>query len=171
MASLVEETDAEERGKDKKGSTQLCIDNSNMENDGRKPNISTGIRRLTKKSMQLTNNFNESRIIGEGSFGHVYRGINKNPEEREYAIKVLSDELLRKYNNVFGEEHAGELRITFNHQSIVNIVGYCQHSNERYIIYSFLKWHIAEKLRDEIDPLLWHQRLCLYTRNCYPSYA
>ena len=126
-----------------------------------------GLRRFDKNEIvQLTNNFNESRIVGQGSFGNVYRGIdNSNPEEPEYAIKVLSDELRHgsTQQQQFGERtFANELHALtrFNHPSIVNIVGYCQHNNERYIIYTFLRnGTLHEKLRDENDPLQWHQRL------------
>ena len=99
MASLVEETDAERRARQRQERLNAIVHQQQQHGERRQENqnieMPRGLRRFDKNEIvQLTNNFNESRIIGEGSFGHVYRGINNNnPGEREYAIKVLSDEL------------------------------------------------------------------------------
>jgi len=74
---------------------------------------------------QITNDFDEERILGSGGFGTVYKGVHESLGE--IAVKVLhtisgldDKEFHKEFNNLRG----------LKHQNIVELVGFCKESEE-----------------------------------------
>uniref|UniRef100_N1QS09 Cysteine-rich receptor-like protein kinase 41 n=1 Tax=Aegilops tauschii TaxID=37682 RepID=N1QS09_AEGTA len=72
----------------------------------------------------ITNNFSEDRIIGEGGFAVVYKGVLDNGEE--IALKKLTH--TGTEDTKFADEFNNIVRA--RHQNIVQYVGYCYHPAE-----------------------------------------
>uniref|UniRef100_A0A453MHA0 Protein kinase domain-containing protein n=1 Tax=Aegilops tauschii subsp. strangulata TaxID=200361 RepID=A0A453MHA0_AEGTS len=81
----------------------------------------------------ITNNFSEDRIIGEGGFAVVYKGVLDNGEE--IALKKLTH--TGTEDTKFADEFNNIVRA--RHQNIVQYVGYCYHPgrwiehNQQYV--------------------------------------
>ncbi|XP_015637316.1 putative serine/threonine-protein kinase-like protein CCR3 [Oryza sativa Japonica Group] len=86
-----------------------------------------------------TKDFAAEAKIGEGSFGTVYRG--KLPDGREVAIKRgESGPRARKFQEketAFRSELAFLSRL--HHKHLVGFVGYCEESDERLLVYEYMK--------------------------------
>ncbi|KAK1415500.1 hypothetical protein QVD17_31282 [Tagetes erecta] len=86
-----------------------------------------------------TNNFSPENKIGAGSFGVVYRG--KLIDGREVAIK--RGEVSDKNKKFQEKESAFDSELAFlsrlNHKHLVRLVGYCQESDERLLVYDYMK--------------------------------
>jgi len=82
---------------------------------------------------QITNDFSEDRIIGDGAYGVVYKGVMDNGET--IAVKKL------KYmppdhdsEKQFHNECTNLMRV--RHQNIVRLVGYCDETHRRCVKYN-----------------------------------
>ncbi|RCV13584.1 hypothetical protein SEVIR_2G368100v4 [Setaria viridis] len=90
------------------------------------------VQQLSLKSIQTaTGNF--KRLIGEGGFGAVYRGIL--PHGQEVAVKVRSSSSTqgtREFNN--------ELRLLSAvwHENLVPLIGYCCEKDQQILVYPFM---------------------------------
>lgn len=89
---------------------------------------------------QITNDFNEERIIGSGGFGTVYKGVYE--DGREIAVKVLHNisgvddkEFHKEFDNLRG----------LKHPNIVELVGFC-HEWEKEVAVFEGKQVTAERL-------------------------
>jgi len=70
---------------------------------------------------EITDGFSEKRILGEGAFGVVYKGVTKNGED--VAVKKLK---LRDVNLDIKQFQNELYNLTkLKHQNIVQILGYC----------------------------------------------
>ncbi|KAK9734698.1 hypothetical protein RND81_04G157600 [Saponaria officinalis] len=81
-----------------------------------------------------TRNFSSENKIGRGSFGTVYKG--KLSDGREVAVKrevICTEE---------GREYAFESELTLlsrvHHKHLVGLVGFCEESSERLLVYEFM---------------------------------
>lgn len=89
-----------------------------------------------------TNGFSPQNQIGEGGFGHVFKGVLGN--QMEVAIKKM------KPNSSQGQrEFQIEIDIINNirHRHLVTLVGFCVHDAEKMVVYEFvpnqtLEFHI-----------------------------
>ncbi|KAM0951471.1 putative protein kinase RLK-Pelle-DLSV family [Dioscorea sansibarensis] len=83
--------------------------------------------------MEATNNFAETKILGKGGFGLVYKG--KLAEGREVAVKRLSK------NSTQGvDEFKNELTFIakLQHRNLVRLLGYCIQGDEKILVYEYM---------------------------------
>ncbi|XP_026451183.1 wall-associated receptor kinase 2-like [Papaver somniferum] len=117
----------------------------------------------TAKELELaTNNFHKNRILGEGGYGVVYKGIL--PDNREVAIKkskaVDESQIEQFINEVV-------ILTRVNHRNVVKLLGFCLESKVPLLVYEYvpngtLFQHIHCK--GEISPILsWESRLRIAT--------
>ncbi|EXC11585.1 G-type lectin S-receptor-like serine/threonine-protein kinase [Morus notabilis] len=80
-----------------------------------------------------TNNFSEENKLGEGGFGHVYKG--KLPGEQEIAVKRLS----RKSGQGL-EEFKNEIILIakLQHRNLVRLLGCCIQGEEKMLLYEYM---------------------------------
>ncbi|KAK2659075.1 hypothetical protein Ddye_005608 [Dipteronia dyeriana] len=117
-----------------------------------------------------TKNFSSDLIIGDGSFGFVYKANLSNGVT--VAIKKLDKDAFQGFREFRAEmETLGKLR----HRNIVKILGYCVSDMDRVLIYEFIeKGSLDQWLHDtspecgDVDgskqlncrlPLSWETRL------------
>ncbi|OMO77485.1 hypothetical protein CCACVL1_14992, partial [Corchorus capsularis] len=103
---------------------------------------------------EATNNFDESRKIGEGGYGTVYIGVLK---EREVAIKKM------KFSQ--SKEFFAELKALckIHHINVVELLGYARGENHLYLIYEYMEnGSLSDHLHDPALkghlPLSWTAR-------------
>ncbi|XP_062007260.1 G-type lectin S-receptor-like serine/threonine-protein kinase RKS1 [Rosa rugosa] len=80
-----------------------------------------------------TNNFSDPNRLGEGGFGHVYKGVLSTG--KEIAVKRLS-----KNSGQGNEEFKNEVLLIakLQHRNLVRILGYCIQDEEKMLIYEYL---------------------------------
>ncbi|XP_050226925.1 proline-rich receptor-like protein kinase PERK8 [Mercurialis annua] len=82
---------------------------------------------------QATNGFSTEKLLGEGGFGCVYKGVLV--DGREVAVKQL------KIGGSQGErEFKAEVEIIsrVHHRHLVSLVGYCISENQRLLVYDYV---------------------------------
>ncbi|OMO92347.1 hypothetical protein COLO4_17656 [Corchorus olitorius] len=112
-----------------------------------------------------TKNFSSDLIIGDGSFGYVYKATLSNGVT--VAIKKLDPNAFQGLREFRAEmETLGKLR----HQNIVKILGFCSTGIDRVLIYEFIErgsldqWLYDTSATDEQEnsgcrfPLSWETR-------------
>ncbi|KAD2804883.1 hypothetical protein E3N88_38260 [Mikania micrantha] len=110
------------------------------------------------KVAKATNNFSDSNKIGEGGFGHVYKGVLEDGQE--VAVKRLSN-TSRQGIEEFKNELVSISKL--QHRNLVKLLGYCIHGNEMILIYEYM----ANKSLDSIifdersSTLDWPQRFAI----------
>lgn len=84
----------------------------------------------------ITGNFSESNMIGQGGFSIVYKG--KLPEGRVVAVKRLKQSALTtKGKKDFAREV--EVMAGLRHGSLVRLLAYCNHGKERILVYEYMQ--------------------------------
>ncbi|CAA2982552.1 G-type lectin S-receptor-like serine threonine-kinase B120 [Olea europaea subsp. europaea] len=80
-----------------------------------------------------TNNFSDENKLGEGGFGHVYKGML--PGNQEIAVKRLS----RKSSQGL-EEFKNEITLMakLQHRNLVRLLGCCIQGEEKMILYEYM---------------------------------
>ncbi|KAJ6808192.1 calcium/calmodulin-regulated receptor-like kinase 2 isoform X2 [Iris pallida] len=117
----------------------------------------SGIPRYLYKDIQkATQNF--TTILGEGSFGPVYKAVM--PTNEVVAVKVLAN------NSKQGErEFQTEVLLLsrLHHRNLVNLLGYCVDKGERMLIYEFMTNGSLDGLLYGDGPrnLSWEERLLI----------
>nr|XP_043607291.1 lysM domain receptor-like kinase 3 [Erigeron canadensis] len=103
---------------------------------------------------EATNNFDDSRKIGEGGYGSVYFGILG---EKEVAIK--------KMRSNKSKEFLAELKVLckIHHINVVELLGFASGEDHLYLIYEFvsngsLSEHLHDPLLKGHQPLSWTAR-------------
>ncbi|PWA98027.1 Concanavalin A-like lectin/glucanase, subgroup [Artemisia annua] len=103
---------------------------------------------------EATNNFDETRIIGEGGYGSVYFGILG---EKEVAIK--------KMRSNKSKEFLAELKVLckIHHINVVELLGFASGDDHLYLVYEFvsngsLNEHLHDPLLKGHQPLSWTAR-------------
>ncbi|XP_075515296.1 calcium/calmodulin-regulated receptor-like kinase 2 [Primulina tabacum] len=114
----------------------------------------SGIPRYHYKDIQKgTQNF--TTILGQGSFGPVYKAIM--PAGEVVAVKVLSSNS-KQGDKEFHTEVS--LLARLHHRNLVNLVGYCVDKGERMLVYEYMSNGSLENLIYSEDKLLsWDDRL------------
>lgn len=105
-----------------------------------------------------TGNFAADRIVGDGSFGFVYRA--EMPDGRTVAVKKLSPDAFHGFREFRAEvETLGRIR----HQNLTRILGFCVSGRDRLLIYEFLEKGSLDQWLHETSPsrppLPWAARL------------
>ncbi|CAL4932720.1 unnamed protein product [Urochloa decumbens] len=129
---------------------------------------------------EITDGFSKERIIGEGAFGVVYKGVTKNGDD--VAVKKLK---LRDVNLDFKQFQNEFYNLTkLKHQNIVQILGYCYEIEKKpfvmpdgrevledktYTAFCFEYLHngtLQKHLSDEFCKLDWHKRFKIIKGTC-----
>ncbi|CAH1416646.1 unnamed protein product [Lactuca virosa] len=84
--------------------------------------------------LKSTNSFDQANIIGCGGFGLVFKATL--PDGRKVAIKRLSGDT-GQVDREFQAEV--ETLSRAQHPNLVLLQGYCQHKNDKFLIYSFME--------------------------------
>uniref|UniRef100_A0A0E0JUN5 non-specific serine/threonine protein kinase n=1 Tax=Oryza punctata TaxID=4537 RepID=A0A0E0JUN5_ORYPU len=94
-----------------------------------------GERTLTLDDvLKATGNFDESRIVGCGGFGMVYRATL--PDGREVAVKRLSGDFWQMEREFRAEV---ETLSRVRHRNLVTLQGYCRVGKDRLLIYPYME--------------------------------
>ncbi|KAJ0911377.1 putative protein kinase RLK-Pelle-LysM family [Helianthus annuus] len=103
---------------------------------------------------EATNNFDDTRKIGEGGYGSVYFGILG---EKEVAIK--------KMRSNKSKEFLAELKVLckIHHINVVELLGFASGDDHLYLVYEFISnGSLSEHLHDPLlkghQPLSWIAR-------------
>ncbi|KAI7999956.1 Cysteine-rich receptor-like protein kinase 25 [Camellia lanceoleosa] len=103
-----------------------------------------------------TDNFSDDNKIGEGGFGHVYKGKLINGEE--IAVKRLSQ------NSGQGEEEFKNevlLVAKLQHRNLIRLLGFCLEGEEKILIYEFMPNKSLDRIlfdSQEHEKLDWPKR-------------
>ncbi|KAI3955252.1 hypothetical protein MKW98_020885 [Papaver atlanticum] len=107
---------------------------------------------------KATNNFHDTRILGEGGFGRVYRGILD--DGTNIAVKVL-----KRDDQQGGREFLAEVEMLgrLHHRNLVKLIGICVEEKARCLVYELIgngsvesHLHGPDK---ETSPLDWGSRI------------
>lgn len=82
---------------------------------------------------KATNNFAESRVLGEGGFGKVYEGLFD--DGTKVAVKVL-----KRDDQQGGREFLAEVEMLsrLHHRNLVNLIGICIEDRNRSLVYELI---------------------------------
>ena len=109
----------------------------------------------------VTNNFSEANILGQGGFGTVYKG--ELHDGTKIAVKRMeSGTIGTKGLTEFKSEIAVLTKV--RHRNLVSLLGYCLDGNERLLVYEFmpqgtLSHHLFDWKEEGLRPLEWKKRL------------
>ncbi|GAA0165350.1 hypothetical protein LIER_20780 [Lithospermum erythrorhizon] len=105
---------------------------------------------------QATKNFSESRVIGVGGFGKVYKG--KIDGNTTVAIKRSNPSSEQGVNEFQTEiEMLSKLR----HKHLVSLIGFCEEGNEMALVYDYMGLGTFREhlYKENKQTLSWKQRL------------
>ncbi|KAK3025763.1 hypothetical protein RJ639_041919, partial [Escallonia herrerae] len=82
---------------------------------------------------RATDNFNASRILGEGGFGRVYSGVLE--DGTKVAVKVL-----KRDDQQGGREFLAEVEMLsrLHHRNLVKLIGICTEDRSRCLVYELI---------------------------------
>lgn len=112
--------------------------------------------RFSYSEIQLaTDNFSRENLLGEGGYGHVYKG--ELDDGQLIAAKMRKETSTQGY-----EEFSSEVFVLSfaRHKNIVMLLGFCCKENVNILVYEYicnnsLEWHLFENSENVLD---WHQR-------------
>ncbi|XP_027178618.1 receptor protein kinase TMK1 [Coffea eugenioides] len=111
----------------------------------------------------VTNNFSEENILGQGGFGTVYKGALH--DGTEIAVKRMESGVLAgKGLDEFKSEIAVLTKV--RHRHLVALIGYCLDGNEKLLVYEYmpqgtLSRHLFNWADEGLKPLGWTKRLII----------
>ncbi|KAJ9560674.1 hypothetical protein OSB04_005834 [Centaurea solstitialis] len=110
--------------------------------------------------VKATRNFSTDLIVGDGSFGYVYKATL--PSGNTVAVKRLSADAFQGYREFRAEmETLGKIR----HGNIVRFFGYCATGSDRILIYEFVEkgsldqWLYDTSPENDTSSLTWGTRV------------
>ncbi|KAK6149823.1 hypothetical protein DH2020_017348 [Rehmannia glutinosa] len=106
-----------------------------------------------------TDNFSDENKLGQGGFGHVYKG--KLPGGQEIAVKRLS----RKSGQGL-EEFKNEIMLIakLQHRNLVRLLGCCIHGEEKLLLYEYMPNKSLDSYLFDVDKkaqLDWSKRFSI----------
>ncbi|CAO2828491.1 unnamed protein product [Amaranthus hypochondriacus] len=128
--------------------------------DPEKGNLYFGVSLFSySELLEATDNFNQSKELGDGGFGTVYYG--KLKDGREVAIKRLYEKNFRRMEQFMTEI---EILTRLRHQNLVSLYGCTsQQSRELLLVYEYVEnGTVADHLYGEnakLESLTWPVRL------------
>ncbi|KAI8536695.1 hypothetical protein RHMOL_Rhmol10G0276600 [Rhododendron molle] len=121
-------------------------------------------REYQYKELQMaTNNFEETRKLGQGGYGVVYKGYLANQKGLEVAVKRFSRESLKGQDDFFQElTIINQLR----HKYLVPLQGWCHNHGKLLLVYDYmpngsLDKHLFGNANN--TPLSWNLRRKIIT--------
>ncbi|KAK4340943.1 hypothetical protein RND71_039444 [Anisodus tanguticus] len=115
--------------------------------------------RFSFSEIQLaTDDFSKDNLLGEGGYGHVYKGRLKDGQV--IAAKVRKEASTQG----FSEFHSEVYVLSFaRHRNIVMLLGYCCKENVNILVYEYicnnsLEWHLFENTENVLE---WHRRYAI----------
>ncbi|KAL0350224.1 UNVERIFIED_CONTAM: Receptor protein kinase TMK1 [Sesamum radiatum] len=109
----------------------------------------------------VTNNFSEENILGQGGFGTVYKG--ELHDGTKIAVKRMECGVITgKGTAEFKSEIAVLTKV--RHRHLVALLGYCLDGNEKLLVYEYmpqgtLSRHLFNWADEGLQPLEWKTRL------------
>lgn len=82
---------------------------------------------------KATNNFEETRVLGEGGFGRVYEGLFD--DGTKVAVKVLKRDDQQGSREFLAEV---EMLSRLHHRNLVNLIGICIEDRNRSLVYELI---------------------------------
>lgn len=111
----------------------------------------------------VTNNFSEENILGQGGFGVVYKG--ELHDGTKIAVKRMESGVISgKGLAEFKSEIAVLTKV--RHRHLVALLGYCLDGNEKLLVYEYmpqgtLSRHLFNWAEEGLKPLEWTRRLTI----------
>lgn len=111
----------------------------------------------------VTNNFSEENILGQGGFGTVYKG--ELHDGTKIAVKRMEGGVITgKGLTEFKSEIAVLTKV--RHRHLVALLGYCLDGNEKLLVYEYmpqgtLSRHLFNWPEEGLKPLEWTRRLTI----------
>lgn len=110
---------------------------------------------------EVTNNFDEAKVLGKGGFGTVYKGVLQ--DGTEIAVKrMVSGMVVEKGLKEFQAEISVLTKV--RHKHLVALLGHCVEGNERLLVYEYmsqgaLSRYLFDWKEEDLKPLSWTLRL------------
>ncbi|KAL6970046.1 mitogen activated protein kinase [Sarracenia purpurea var. burkii] len=111
----------------------------------------------------VTDNFSETKILGRGGFGTVYKG--ELHDGTKIAVKRMESGVV---NEKGLDEFKSEIAVLtkVRHRHLVGLLGYCLEGNERLLVYEYmpqgtLSRHLFGWKEEGLEPLEWSKRLTI----------
>ncbi|XP_028800520.1 receptor protein kinase TMK1 [Neltuma alba] len=111
----------------------------------------------------VTDNFSDKNILGQGGFGTVYKG--ELHDGTKIAVKRMeSGAITGKGASEFKSEIAVLTKV--RHRHLVALLGYCLDGNEKLLVYEYmpqgtLSRHLFNWPEEGLQPLDWNRRLTI----------
>nr|KYP76009.1 putative receptor protein kinase TMK1 [Cajanus cajan] len=111
----------------------------------------------------VTDNFSEKNILGQGGFGTVYKG--ELHDGTKIAVKRMEcGAISGKGTTEFKSEIAVLTKV--RHRHLVSLLGYCLDGNEKLLVYEYmpqgtLSKHLFNWMEEGLKPLEWNRRLTI----------
>ncbi|KAF7846755.1 hypothetical protein BT93_L3800 [Corymbia citriodora subsp. variegata] len=108
-----------------------------------------------RELVDATNDFADSRMLGEGGFGRVYEGYLSNANS-QVAIKKI-----RAKSKQGVKEYTTEVKIIsqLRHKNLVQLVGWCHEKKELLLVYELMpNGSLDSHLFDNQASLTWEKR-------------
>ncbi|KAK9016251.1 hypothetical protein V6N11_078754 [Hibiscus sabdariffa] len=120
--------------------------------------LEIGLQRYSYQELnQATNSFSDKSLLGQGSFGRVYKGQTLRNSNTQVAVKRVSNESNQGLRDFVSEIYSiGRLR----HRNLVQLLGWCRRRGDLLLVYDFMANGSLDKvLFDNPKTILnWDQR-------------